>query len=67
SLARQEEPDMSGYDDPEIVTRVQKRHHAGLIVSAADEARVKDLVESYASRFYQDFHASAPPPERAND
>jgi biotin carboxylase len=67
SLARQEEPDMSGYDDPEIVTRVQKRHHAGLIVSAADEARVKHLVESYASRFYQDFHASAPPPERATD
>ena len=67
SLARQEEPDMSGYDDPEIVTRVQKRHHAGLIVSAADESRVKDLVESYASRFYQDFHASAPPPERAAD
>ena len=67
SLSRQEEPDMSGYDDPEIVTRVQKRHHAGLIVSAADEARVKHLVESYASRFYQDFHASAPAPERATD
>ena len=31
SLARQEEPDMSAYDAPEIVTRVQKRHHAGLI------------------------------------
>ena len=67
SLARQEEPDMSAYDDPEIVTRVRKRHHAGLIVSAADEGRVKDLVESYASRFYQDFHASAPAPERASD
>jgi biotin carboxylase len=65
SLARQEEPDMSAYVDPEIVTRVRKRHHAGLIVSASDEGRVKDLVESYAARFYQDFHASAPAPERA--
>jgi biotin carboxylase len=67
SLARQAEPDMSAYDDPEIVTRVQKRHHAGLIVSSPDERRVRDLVESYAARFYTDFHASAPAPDRAPD
>ena len=67
SLARQEEPDMSAYDDPEVVTRVKKRHHAGLIVSAPEEHRVRDLVESYATRFYKDFHASAPAPERAPD
>lgn len=67
SLARQEQPDMSGYTDPEIVTRVEKHHHAGLIVAAPDEQRVRDLVESYASRFYRDFHASAPAPERATD
>jgi len=67
SLARQEHPDMSAYDDPEIVMRVQKRHHAGLIVASEDESRVRALVESYASRFYRDFHASAPAPERASD
>ena len=67
SLARQEEPDMSAYNDPEVVTRVRKRHHAGLIVSAPDEQRVRQLVESYATRFYQDFHASAPAPERATN
>jgi biotin carboxylase len=67
SLARQEEPDLSAYTDPEIVTRVRKRHHAGLIVSAADAARVRELVESYARRFYDDFHAFAPAPERATD
>jgi biotin carboxylase len=67
SLARQEEPDMSGYDDPEVVTRVRKRHHAGLIVSSPDERRVRELVESYVTRFYKDFHASAPPPQRATD
>jgi biotin carboxylase len=67
SLARQEEPDLSAYTDAEIVTRVKKRHHAGLIVSAPDEQRVRSLVESYATRFYTDFHASAPPPERAMD
>jgi biotin carboxylase len=67
SLARQEEPDLSAYNDPEVVTRVRKRHHAGLIVSSPDEHRVRDLCESYAARFYQDFHASAPPPQRATD
>jgi hypothetical protein len=46
---------------------VRKRHHAGLIVAAPDEPRVRELVEGYATRFYQDFHASAPPPERATD
>ena len=31
-LARQAQPDTSGYKDPEIVTRIAKSHHAGLIV-----------------------------------
>jgi biotin carboxylase len=67
SLARQEWPDMSAYTDPEIVMKVQKRHHAGLIVASPDQARVRQLVESYPARFYADFHASAPPPARAVD
>ena len=67
SLARQEHPDMSAYDDAEIVMRVDKRHHAGLIVASEDEGRVRGLLESYASRFFTDFHASAPAPERAHD
>src|SRR3954468_10861868 len=41
SLARQEWPDLSAYTDPEIVLRVHKRHHAGLIVASADESRVQ--------------------------
>jgi biotin carboxylase len=64
SLARQEEPDMSAYDDPEIVTRIKKHHHAGLIVRSEDPKRVEALVESYARRFMTDFYATAPPPER---
>ena len=32
SLSKQESPDTSAYDDPEIVYRVKKRHHAGLIL-----------------------------------
>jgi len=67
SLARQEQPDMRAYDDVEIVRRIKKPHHAGLIVASEDERRVRELLESYVTRFYQDFHASAPPPERALD
>ena len=58
---------MSPYNDPEIVTRVKKKHHAGLIVSSSSASRVSDLLDSYLARFYADFHASAPPPERATD
>jgi CRP-like cAMP-binding protein len=65
SLARQEEPDMSGYTDAEIVARIRKRHHAGLIVASGSEERVRQLLESYVDRFRTDFHASAPPPARA--
>jgi biotin carboxylase len=67
SLARQEEPDMTGYTDAEIVTRIRKRHHAGVIVAADSEDRVRVLLDSYVDRFRADFHASAPPPERAVD
>jgi biotin carboxylase len=67
SLARQEWPDLGAYSDPEIVMRVNKRHHAGVIVASADEQRVRQLLESYPPRFYADFHASEPPPQRAVD
>lgn len=60
SLARQEWPDTSAYDDPEIVWRLQKRHHAGLIVASHDSARVDALLESYSRRFYPDFFATQP-------
>ena len=65
SLARQEEPDMSAYTEPEIVTRLRKHHHAGVIVASPDEHRVRALLDSYVTRFYADFHASAPPLDRA--
>jgi hypothetical protein len=67
SLARQEQPDTSEYRDAEITVRIAKRHHAGLIVASPDEGRVRTLLDTYVARFYQDFHASAPPPERATD
>jgi biotin carboxylase len=64
SLARQENPDTGAYDDPEVVGRIRKAHHAGLIVASPDAARVEALLDDYGRRFYRDFHASAPPPDR---
>jgi biotin carboxylase len=64
TLARQEAPDMSAYVDPEIVKTIRKDHHAGLIVSCADAARIDALVADYAGRFYRDFFATAPAPDR---
>ena len=64
SLARQEEPDMAAYVDPEIRLRIRKHHHAGLIVGSPDPQRVEALLDDYAHRFYRDFFATAPPPER---
>ena len=65
SLARQAYPDMQAYTDLEIVRRIDKRHHAGLIVASDHEGRVRELLDSYVARFYRDFHTSAPVPERA--
>ena len=68
SLARQEQPDTSAYNDPEIVWRMDdKKHHVGLIVKSPDPKRVEELMWNYAQRFRQDFFASAPPKERPND
>jgi biotin carboxylase len=64
SLAKQEEPDTSAYVDEEIIYRVKKRHHAGLIVRAQRLDRVVELLDNYAQRFADDFVAVAPPPER---
>ena len=64
SLARQAEPDMSAYNDPEVVTTIRKHHHAGVIVASPDPRRIESLIGDYTPRFYRDFFATAPPPER---
>jgi len=64
SLAKQEYPDTSAYVEEEIVHRVKKRHHAGLIVRAPRLERVNELLDEYGHRFAEDFVAVAPPPER---
>jgi len=65
SLAKQEYPDTDAYDDPEIVYRVKKLHHAGLIVRSKNLDRVEELLGQYSGRFIDDFVAVVPPLEKA--
>lgn len=67
SLARQERADMSAYTDPEVVWKLDKRHHAGLVVSSPSHERVEALLTEYTQRFYTDFFATAPMPDRPTD
>jgi biotin carboxylase len=67
SLARQEHPDTSGYTDAEIVQRISKYHHAGLILRSPDSARIQGLISQYAQRFQQDFLATQPVPDKPSN
>ena len=65
SLARQEYPDTGAYTDEEIVYRIRKRHHVGLVVRSAKLERMDELLNQYALRFDEEFTAVQPPLERA--
>ena len=64
SLARQERPDTSAYNDSEIVYRITKYHHAGFVVKSPRPERIQELLDSYSKRFQADFLATQPVPER---
>jgi len=64
-LAKTAEPDTSMFTDPEIVLRLKKHHHAGLIVQSSDPNRVRELVEGYAVRFAATYLAIEPVPDKA--
>lgn len=67
SLARQERPDTSAYNDPEIVYRVTKYHHAGFVLKSLSPRRVEELLDSYSKRFQSDFLATQPVPEKPSN
>lgn len=64
-LARQPHPDLTGYTEPEIVWRMPKEHHAGLLVASDDPVRVEVLLDDYTQRFADDFLSTEPPLEQA--
>ncbi|HKI25775.1 MAG TPA: ATP-grasp domain-containing protein [Candidatus Sulfotelmatobacter sp.] len=64
SLARQEDPDTSAYNDPEVHLRIKKHHHAGLVLQSRDPLRIPALLENYAQRFAEEFLAIQPQREK---
>jgi hypothetical protein len=66
-LAKQDFPDMSAYDDSEIVWKLKKEHHAGLIVHSQNPERIQQLLDNYGERFAQDFLAFMPQLDKPND
>lgn len=64
TLAKQEHPDTTAYSDPEVVWRMNRRHHAGLIIQSDKYEKIIELLDQYAFRFDSDFHTKMPAPER---
>lgn len=63
SLSRYEHPDSSSFNDPEIVWRMNKAWHIGLIVVSDSSERVLELLDNYTQRIANEFHASSPAPD----
>ncbi|HSK71629.1 MAG TPA: ATP-grasp domain-containing protein [Pyrinomonadaceae bacterium] len=67
ALAKEEKPDTSHYTDAEIVYRVTKPKHVGLIFYSENRERLGELLEVYTERITQDFLAVAPAREHYDD
>jgi biotin carboxylase len=63
SLCRHERPDTQSFNDSEIYWQIDKEYHIGFIVKTDNRERIMELLDDYAQRIQQDFHASAPVPE----
>ena len=55
TLSKYQHPDLSSLNDEEVCFRVPLEYHAGLIVQSEKQARVLELLDSYADRLTQDF------------
>jgi len=65
SLSRFEYPDTSSFTDKEIVWRMHKAWHIGLIVVSDSSERVLELLDQYTHRIGAEFHASLPAPDKS--
>jgi hypothetical protein len=67
ALANTDSPDTSHYNDEEIVYRVTKPKHVGLIFYSKKQKRVAELLNVYSDRIVADFLAVMPAKERYDD
>jgi biotin carboxylase len=64
SLAKQEWPNLDNYNGNEIVWKLQKKYHAGLVCASESFEKVNELLQKYTERFYNDFFTSQPLPDK---
>ena len=62
SLSRYIYPDYSTFDLPEIVWKMKKPWHIGMIVASDSAEKVEAMLKSIEQRIATEFHASLPPP-----
>lgn len=67
ALAKEDQPDTSHYTDEEIVYRVSKPKHVGMIFYSGKHERVTELLNVYTQKISQDFLAVVPVKERHDD
>lgn len=67
ALANTDEPDTSAYTESEIVYRVSKPKHVGLIFHSQKQERVSELLTNYAGRITEDFLVTVPTKEHYDD
>ncbi|NOX19375.1 MAG: ATP-grasp domain-containing protein [Chlorobi bacterium] len=67
SLAKQKGPDLSIFSEPEVVWKLKKDYHAGLILSSPKYERVSELLDKHTKLFYDNFFTSQPMKEKAAD
>ena len=67
ALAKEENPDTSHYTDDEIVYRVKKPRHVGLIFYSQKRERLDEILKTYTERITNDFLAVAPTKEHYDD
>ena len=65
SLSRFAHPDHGPFNAPEVVWRMNKEQHVGVIVASEREERVLELLDDYAGIIGRDYHASAPAPPKS--
>ena len=67
ALANMDEPDTSHYTDEEIVYKVNKPKHVGLIFRSEKQKRIDELLSLYTERITNDFLAVVPAKMRYDD
>lgn len=65
SLARQQWPDLAPFNAPEVVWRMEEEYHVGCVIRSKSRERVLELLESYAALIRDEYHASAPAPDKS--